>query len=191
MDINQMIAERRTIRRFKQDALPAGVLTRLVNAGRLAPSGANLQPLEFICVDDPAVGREVFKFLAWAGYISPAGTPPEGKTPTAYILVLVNTSVRKENYQYDVGASVENMILSAQAEGLGCCWIASINRPALNALAGIPAAYIVDAVLALGYPDESPVTEVLRDSCKYWKDAEGRLHVPKRGLEQVIHFNKF
>jgi hypothetical protein len=43
----------------------------------------------------------------------------------------------------------------------------------------------------LGYPAEQPVTEVLVDSVEYWKDDNGRLHVPKRTLESVIHFNKF
>jgi hypothetical protein len=49
----------------------------------------------------------------------------------------------------------------------------------------------VDSVVALGYPAEEPVVEDLEDSVKYWKDESGRLHVPKRRLQDVIHFNRF
>jgi hypothetical protein len=31
----------------------------------------------------------------------------------------------------------------------------------------------------------------MTDSVRYWKDANGRLHVPKRKLENIVHFNKF
>ena len=53
----------------------------------------------------------------------------------------------------------------------------------------IPENYKVDSVLALGYPDEKPRTEKMKDSVKYWKDNKGQLHVPKRRLDDVLHFN--
>jgi len=94
-------------------------------------------------------------------------------------------------FEYDVGAAMENMILAALAEGVGSCWLLSIDRDKLRAVLGVPEDYRVDSVLALGYPAEEPAAEVLGESCRYWKDAEGRLHVPKRALASVIHFNRF
>jgi nitroreductase len=109
----------------------------------------------------------------------------------AYIITLVNLSLRSQGYEYDVGAAMENMILAAWAEGIGSCWLISINREKIASLLEIPENYRVDCVLALGYPAESPIVEKFQGSIRYWLDDEGRLHVPKRPLESVIHFNRF
>jgi len=104
----------------------------------------------------------------------------------------VNTKVREKMFEYDVGAAMENMILAALAEGVGSCWLLSIDREKLRAaLSGIPEHYRIDCVLALGYPAEEPVAEVMADSCRYWKDADGRLHVPKRSRSAIVHFNSW
>ncbi len=58
--------KRRTIRRFKQKPIPSETLRKLVNAGRLAPSSANLQPIEYIVIDDIDLGERVFGILKWA-----------------------------------------------------------------------------------------------------------------------------
>ena len=83
------------------------------------------------------------------------------------------------------------MILAALEKGIGSCWLLSVDREKLREILNIPENYKIDSVLALGYPDENPVIEDMKDSIKYWKDQAGQLHVPKRKLEDVIHFNKF
>ena len=171
--------------------MPVNSLKKLVNAARLAPSGANLQPLEFVVINSKDICDDVFRTLAWAGYISPRGIPGPEERPVAYMLVLANTGIRKENYQWDAGAAMENMILTALAEGIGSCWIGSINRARLAELLGIPPHLVIDSILALGYSAESPKKEILKKDCKYWKDDKGRLHVPKRDLVKIIHFNSF
>ena len=189
--VYDVIAGRRTIRRFKPEPVARELLERLVDAGRLAPSAANMQPLEFIVVDEAKLKTDVFPCLKWAAYIAPAGDPQPGEEPAAYIVTLANTKVREKMFEYDIGAAMENMILAALVEGVGSCWLLSIDRERLRALLGIPEHYRVDSVLALGYPAEDPAAEVMGESCRYWKDAEGRLHVPKRALGTVIHLNRF
>ncbi len=186
-----VLAGRRTIRRFKPEPVAGELLERLVDVGRLAPSAANMQPLEFIVVDEAGLRAEVFPCLKWAAYIAPAGDPGPGEEPAAYIVTLANTKVREKMFEYDVGAAMENMLLAALAEGVGSCWLLSIDRDKLRAVLGVPEDYRVDSVLALGYPAEEPTAEVMAESCRYWKDAAGRLHVPKRALASVIHFNRF
>lgn len=109
----------------------------------------------------------------------------------AYIVTLVNTTVKKKGSEYDVGAAMENMILAAWKEGLGSCWIISVQKEKIAEILRIPEGYKVDSVLALGYPAENPVVEELKDSVRYWKDKEAVLHVPKRNLKDIIHLNKF
>ena len=133
-----LAVERRTIRKFLPKAVPGELLTRLVEAARLAPSAANVQPLEFIVVDEPETLAEVFPCLKWAAYIAPAGDPKAGEEPTAYVVTLVNTKVREKMYEYDVGAAMENMILTALGEGVGSCWLLSIDRDRLRAILSVP-----------------------------------------------------
>jgi nitroreductase len=90
MNVYEATIKRRTIRRFKQKPIPLETLKKLVNAGRLAPSTANLQPIEYIIIDGADLVENVFETLKWAGYISPAGNPPQGERPVAYIIVLAN-----------------------------------------------------------------------------------------------------
>jgi nitroreductase len=147
--------------------------------------------LEFILVDEEALKNEVFRCLKWAAYIAPLGNPETGHEPQAYVVVLVNTQVRDKGYEYDVGAAMENMILAALDEGIGSCWLISVDRQRVKELFKVPENYRVDSVLALGYPAEQPKVEDLKDSCRYWKDSNGQFHVPKRKPEAVIHLNKF
>ncbi len=190
-DIGGIIAARRTIRRFKPEPVSRELLERLVDAGRLAPSAANVQPLEFVVVDDKAACGRVFPCLKWAAYITPAGTPKPGEEPAAYVVTLVNTDVREKMFEYDVGAAMENMILAALGQGVGSCWLLSIDRDALRDILRVPGNYRIDSVLALGYPAEEPAVEDYAGSLKYWKDAAGRLHVPKRTRASVFHLNRF
>ena len=191
MAVYDLILSRRSIRQFKAKPIPKKILKKLVNAARLAPSAANLQPLEFIVVNDENLNKAIFSCLRWAAYISPQGNPLPGQEPTAYIVVLVNTRIRDKGFERDAGAALENMILTAWEEGIGSCWIISIDRSRIHQILNIPEEYKVDSILALGYPAEKPVIEEMKDSVKYWKDKNGQLHVPKRNLEDIFHFNKF
>lgn len=187
----ELVLTRRSIRQFMPELVSRDILKKLTNAARLAPSAANLQPLEFIVVDEEALKRKLFPCLKWAAYISPEGNPKPGHEPAAYVVILVNLRVKKKGYEYDVGAAVENMILTAWEEGIGSCWVISVNREKVKGILEVPGEYKIDSVLALGYPAEKSVVVDVKNSVRYWKDKDGVFHVPKRKLEDVVHFNKF
>jgi len=191
MSLYELILSRRSIRQFKPEPVSRSILEKLINAARLAPSGANLQPLEFVVVDEEEVRKRLFPCLRWAAYIAPEGNPQPGHEPVAYVVVLVNLKLRKKGYERDVGAAVENMILAAWEERVGSCWIANADIEKIRDMLNVPEDYKVDSVLALGYPAEEPITEELKESVKFWKDSKGRLHVPKRRLDDIVHFNSF
>lgn len=192
MGIYEVAISRRSIRRFKGIPVPHQILERCVNIARLAPSAANLQPLEYIIIDDDQLLSEVFSTLRWAAYIGPEGDPPpESRRPKAYIVLLKNSNVGISSSVYDVGAAMENIILVALEGGVGSCPVASVDRDKLRRILNIPGDYEIPLVLALGYSDESPVEEPFDGSVKYWKDEDGVLHVPKKKLESVIHWNTF
>lgn len=191
MSVYRLIQSRRTIRQFAQDSVPQDILEKMVDAARLAPSAANLQPLEYIVVKDRKVAQRIFPCLKWAAYIAPEGDPRPGQEPAAYIVILANKDVRSKAFEWDAGAAIENMILTALEEGVGSCWLLSVDRDRISEILKIPETHAVDSVLALGYPAEQPQAEELVDSVRYWKDESGRLHVPKRRLDSIIHFDRF
>ncbi len=191
MSLYDLIVSRRSIRQFKPESISREILKDIANAGRLAPSAANRQPLEFVVVEEEGIRNDLFPCLKWAGYIVPEGDPKPGQEPRAYLVVLVNSKIREKGFEWDVGAAVENMILTAWDKGIGSCWIISVERDRVRDLLRIPELFRIDSVLALGYPAEKPLAEDIKDSIQYWKDDQGRLHVPKRKLEDVLHFNGF
>lgn len=192
MGIYETIISRRTIRKFKQEKIDLKILKKIVNTGRLAPSAANLQPLEYLIIDDEDLKKEVFPNLAWAGYIKPEGDPGIGEEPVAYIIILANKKINPAP-ERDIGASAENMNLTCQEEGIGCCWIGAFKKKKINEIIRVPAGLSAELILAMGYPLEKPVSEDIEkdSSIKYYKDDSGTLHVPKRRLEDILHFNYF
>ena len=192
MSTYEIALKRRSIRRFKNITIPYEILEKCVNAARLAPAAGNRQPLEYIIVDDEQLLPRIFDMLKWAKYIRPAGDPPPGHRPMAYIVALIKSGVGYKNLEnYDAGLAVENMILVALEEGIGSCCIGAIDTHSLRELLNIPEDYIISLVLALGYPDEGPVVEEFKESPEYWKDKDDVLHVPKRGLKDILHRNNF
>ena len=191
MNIYEAIRKRRSIRRFKQKEIKYELLLKFVDMARIAPSASNLQPLEYIIVNKKEIVDKIFPNLGWAGYLGKEGPPPEGKRPVSYIVVLINKNIKAPTPLRDVGAAVENILLAAVEEGIGTCWIGSINRKNVENILKVPENYLIDSIIALGYPDEESVIEEAKDSIKYWKDKKGIMHVPKRKLYDIIHFNMF
>lgn len=191
MDVYEIVTSRRSIRRFKDTPVPRQLLERCVNAARLAPSAANLQPLEYIIVDDEPLLPQLFSSLKWASYIKLRGEPPPGKRPTAYIAVLKDKRVGVPASVHDIGMALENIMIVALAEGVGSCVFGSVDRERVRAILNIPDDYEIPLVVALGYPDESPVEAPVDGSLMYWRDENDVHHVPKKSLETVRHWNTF
>ncbi|NQT67011.1 MAG: nitroreductase family protein [Actinobacteria bacterium] len=194
MKVYNTIVSRRTIRKFQQKPIKLSILKRIVNAGRLAPSTGNLQPLEYVIAVDDTLREKIFPNARWAGYIAPEGNPKNNERPAAYIIILVNKEISFSSFfKYDVGASAENITLAALEEGIGCCWIGSFNRKKIQNILKIPVGYSVDLVLALGYPLEDPEYYDIKKGkpIKYYKDVSGVLHIPKRKLDDIIHIDYF
>jgi nitroreductase len=193
MKVLDAIRTRRSVRLYQQIPISFEILRELVDAARLAPSCANVQPLQFIAVWDPEVVSQVFPTLTWAGLIAPQRDPPEGKRPVAYIVVLVDPGIHyfAADGHYDAGAAIENVLLAAWEKGIGACWIRRVEREQLKRILRVPEHLEIDSVISLGYPAERPVTEDANDSTSYYVDDEGTLHVPKRRLCDILHENHY
>ena len=65
--------------------------------------------------------------------------------------------------------------------------MAAIDRHEIKAICNISKEYEIDTLLALGYPDETPIAVNMKNNdIKYYEDETGRLNVPKRSIEDVL-----
>lgn len=186
MNISELIKQRRTIRKFSQEKLSCETLKKYVDAARLAPSGANLQPLKYKIVNDGETVNKIFECVKWAAYIAPEGNPKKGEEPVAYIAVCGDTDIKKDGFYGDMGASVMSMILLAESEGVGSCWMQAIDYEKITEILNLPENIKLLCILALGKKAENPVFIDKTDDIKYFKDENGVLNVPKRTLDEIL-----
>ena len=197
MNVYEAITTRRSIRRFKDKAVPYEALEKCIDAGRLAPSGRNQQVCEYIVINDARVLPGIFENIGGSAKLPPdKGGPRPEQAPKAYTIVLINKSAeggdnRRRITLYDVGLAAENIILTAVEQGLGCCPILMFREQELKLILEIPDDYDIALVIAMGYPDESPIADVLKDSTNIYVDDKNVRHVPKRKLADIIHRNGF
>ncbi len=185
MDAVEALKTRRSVRRYLQEPVPRSLLREVAETGRYAPSAGNRQEWELILVDDPGTAGKVFDTLAWLPAVGP---PPEGRKPTAYIVVI---SDEKTDGVADCASVTTYMLLAAHAMGLSGCWFSSISRTELSELLGIPDEYSIEFVLSLGYADE--IMKAV-DSDGHDKDVnvtDRATEVPKRRLPDMLHVNTF
>lgn len=186
--IEELVIKNRSCRRFYQSkTVPKDILIDLVNLARLSASAANLQPLKYILSNDSVRNAEIFSCLAWAAYLKDWAGPAEGERPAAYIILLGDTAITS-HYHCDHGIASQSILLGAREKGLAGCILAAVNREKLRSLLAIPEPLEILLVLAIGYPREDIVIDpVGKDgSIRYWRDAGGVHHVPKRDLKEII-----
>lgn len=187
MNVKDALRLSRSYRRFDESVrIPEEDLLTIVDAARLSPSGRNAQPLKFYVSSDPETNALIFQTLAWAGYLPEWEGPTEGERPAAYIIQLLDTGISKTTFA-DEGITAQSMLLQAVELGYGGCIVASVKRDSLRQILGIPDKFEIKHVIALGRPVEKVVIEDIRDNdIKYWRDADGTHHVPKRPLDEII-----
>jgi nitroreductase len=186
--IADLVHANRSCRRFNENHPVDGkVLEELVDLARLSASGANLQPLKYILACQPRINAEIFSCLGWAGYLKDWPGPDPGERPAAYIVILGDTTIRKD-FGVDHGIAGQSMLLGAREKGLAGCMLATIDRKSLRKILNIEAHLKILLVLAIGKPKEEIVIETVGPdgSISYWRDSQGVHHVPKRPLQEII-----
>ncbi|MFC1872677.1 nitroreductase family protein [Chloroflexota bacterium] len=196
MDVYEAIKTRRTTRRFKNEPVPPEVLTRSVDAARLAPTAKNQQALEYLIIDDPELYNKIYAAVVMVDSYS-SGRLKTGAElrPKAYIAILINHERESphgnsgEYNPYDIAMAAENIILTAVAAGLATCPILLFKPERLKEILSLPESHDAGMLVALGYGAETSVTYPLTDSVAFEVDEKGVRHLPKRELKDVIHHN--
>jgi nitroreductase len=186
--LRDLVIQTRTYRRFDEKTpVSRETLIELVDLARLSASGGNNQPLKYFLACDPKTNDAIFPHLAWAGYLTDWPGPEPGQRPAAYIVILLDTQI-SASPGCDQGIAAQSIVLGAMERGLGACMIGSIQRPKLAQALKLPDRFQISLVIALGEPAEKVVLETVGadGDVKYWRDADGAHHVPKRPLDDVI-----
>ena len=186
--IHDLVRRARSIRRFRQDRpVELATLRGLVDLARLSASGGNRQPLKYILSCAPDVNAGIFACLRWAAHLKEWPGPAEGERPAAYIVVLADTAIRTE-CDVDLGIAAQSILLGAAAIGLGGCMLTPADRAGLDRLLQPPPGTKILLVVALGSPREQVMLEELPPGgdTRYWRDAAGVHHVPKRSLDEIV-----
>ena len=178
---------RRSIRKFRPEQIPADCLDKIVEVSRLYPTGGNLQPVRFAIITKPELTDARFSDLKWAMYL-PDFTIASEERPTAYIVLLRDTTVRKK-CDYDIGAASTMVMLAAADQGLGTCPIGNFPAAKVSALLKLPDTLFPELVIALGYPAHESSVVPMGDSIRYTQDDNGNFHVPKWSTKEVLIFS--
>jgi len=152
MDYYSQITNRESIREYDPDRpVPKIVLERILNAGRIAPSASNRQPWELIIISSEKMLNKVRPSYL-RNWFSNA----------PHILVvkgIKNKAWTRAKYNYnsietDLTIAMDHMILAAEYEGLGTCWIAAFDPDILYAALNLNENELVFAISPLGYMPE-------------------------------------
>jgi len=185
MECFESITGRRSIRKFSRKLVPTEDLKELVKLGGLAASGMNVQPIKYI-IATREKADSIFPHTRWAGYLKGKGSPLFEERPAAFILVLNDKNLRTSGYELDAGAAIQNILLGAHSMGLGTCWLGAIDYEKISEITDIGDKYKLISAIAVGYPAQTSISEPAGGDIKYYLDNEQVLHVPKRGLDEII-----
>jgi nitroreductase len=186
--LRDLVLKNRSYRRFhEQHVITKDVLRELIDLARLSASARNAQPLKYILSANQKMNSQIFPTLAWAAYFQDWNGPVEGERPSAYIIMLGDTSITS-NYFCDHGIAAQSILLGATEKGLGGCIISNIKKDDLRSRLQVPEKFEIIQVIALGKPLEQVVIEGLPETgdIKYWRDKNNIHHVPKRSVDDIV-----
>jgi nitroreductase len=159
----ETLRSRRSIRSYESRPVERKIIEEIIDCARLAPTAMNEQPWDFIVLTDAAEMQRIPPMLGHAEFIAKA----------AFVVLVL---AKETNYVVeDCSAATENLLIAAEAHGIGSCWVAGTKQaygPGVAKAFGAPEDRLLIAIVSFGYPAEDPQIE-------------------KRTLEDVLHWERF
>ncbi len=151
MEALEAIMSRRSIRKYSGKKIPEETITTLLKAAMNAPSAHNRQPWHFIVVDDRETLNKVPEYHQYSKML-------EGASHA--IIVLGDNNLQDTDFWiHDCSAATENILIAANALGLGAVWLGVHPNKALiegtKMLFKVPDHVTPLGIISLGYPAET------------------------------------
>jgi len=161
----EFLKSRRSIRKFKPEKPPRELILKAIDVARYAPSAKNSQPWRFVIVESREVREKLADIHIWA---KPLKSAPIG------IVVVCHVDESPVSYMLDCANATMYLLLALHALGLGAVWIQTLrNIEEIKRILEIPNNAIPVAIIATGYPDESPEVK------------------PRKPLVDVVYVDKY
>lgn len=172
MDFNTLIAERYSVRKFKDEHLPQTIIDEIIEAAHKAPTGCNFQPQRILVLN---TDESLHKLKEC--------TKCHFDAPTAMLVCHNKDESWKRVYDGALSSPVDAaivtsfMMLEAQNLGIGTCWVMHFNPAAMRERFNIPENIEPVALLVMGYPadDAKPID----------------MHYKYRDINEIVFYDSF
>ena len=178
MTFLELVKKRRSVRKYSAKPVPREVMDRCLEAARLAPSACNSQPWFFIVADDEKL-KSTLARSAFSGVYSMNSFAKDAPVLIVVVTERSNYIARLGGYfkgvQYsliDIGIACEHLVLQAEEEKLGTCWLGWFDEKAAKRILGLPKDKKIDIIISMGYPEEAAGADR-----------------PRKSLEEIRRFN--
>ncbi len=173
-----VVAARRDVRRYRSDPVPDAVLERVLASGHAAPSVGHSQPWRFLVVQEPALREQAAVMADRCRLEQAAGMDPDAgrqllglqlegirEAPLGVVVCcdrrtaaagVLGRATFPDSDVWSCACAIQNMWLTARAEGLGLGWVTLFDPDELGGLLHLPDGVVTLGWLCLGWPDERP-----------------------------------
>ena len=178
MDAIEMITERRSVRKFKNEKVDRGTMMEIIDVARWAPSWANFQVARYTLVDDTATIKKL-STDGVKGFVYNCKTLEEAKGVVVLSFVKGKSGKidpEKDEYAtdkanvwevFDSGIACQTFCLAAHAKGVGTCIMGIIDDSSISEIVGLPEEETVAGIIVYGYEDGEHVKPTPRKEVAY------------------------
>jgi nitroreductase len=149
MEYYDLIRSRESIRNYDTNRpLTKEILEKILDAGRVAPSAANYQPWKFLVISSSSILEKVRASYNYQWFKD---------APHILIVLGLKNKAWIRNYdgynsiETDVAIAMTHLILAAENEGVGTCWIAAYNPAILKEALNLKDDQVIFGITPLGY----------------------------------------
>ena len=175
------IETRRSIRKYLDKPVEEEKVAELLESARLAPSGSNTQPWNFIIVKAEENRQKLSKvsnnqkWMLTAPVFIVAVADIRSRIKDEIEISIDENSPQREVKEIirDTSIAIEHMMLEANSLGLGVCWVAWFDQEEIRPVLNIPRDKYVVGILTIGYSDEAPQAR------------------PRKKLEEIVRYESW
>ena len=164
------ILSRKSVRSYTDEPVRRSQLDTLLRAAMAAPTGRDMRPWKFVVIDDKAAMAALADSLPYAKMLREA---------QAAVAICGDLSVTDDkgnpstNWTFDCSAATENLLLAAEALGLGAVWTGVYpyeeRVASVKSALGLPEEIVPLALVPIGHPkgDPQPKDKFNKDNIHY------------------------
>ncbi len=150
MEFLELVKKRYSVRAYKSTPVEDDKLNRILEAARLAPTGANRQSFQLVVIHSAGREEELKPIYSRDWFV---------QAPViicACAVAVEGQPYREAGHYRNIGIVMDHLVLAAASLGLGTCWIGAYDADAASKILGLPEEVHPVVFVALGYADDEP-----------------------------------